>query len=181
MADVLPAPSASGPKDRSPAQNILNRIAIFASLSASERQAIGDKMSRHAFEEGALVCEEGQPGDSLFLVEAGVVSVSRRDESGMGEEIARLGPGDFFGTNAAHKGAPRNVTVRALGPLTVCELRREDIAPVVWDHPDMQGRVNTLAKRLSPERMAPGDVRLEERSRSGFHMIDQLVRLFKDR
>ena len=45
---------------------------------------------------GEIVFDEGDPGDSLYLVRSGSVELLRRGAGGM-RCVARLGPGSLFG------------------------------------------------------------------------------------
>jgi hypothetical protein len=64
--------------------------------------------------EGALITEQGQPGDDLFLVLDGVVRVEVD-----GQRLAEYGPGSLHGERAVLEGGKRTSTVRAV---TKCKL-----------------------------------------------------------
>jgi CRP-like cAMP-binding protein len=64
---------------------------------------------------GQVLITEGAPADEFFILVAGEVAVSRRDASGVGQVIARLAPGDYFGEIGLLSGTPRNATVTAAG------------------------------------------------------------------
>ena len=49
-----------------------------------------------SFAPGEVIFEEGDPGDVLFIIQAGEVELTRRGLSGR-HVVANLGPGDFFG------------------------------------------------------------------------------------
>ena len=63
-------------------------------------------------EEGEVICLEGQPGSSFYLVASGQVDVLRRvDESSESATLlACLLPGDQFGINTLIDGAPRTAS-----------------------------------------------------------------------
>jgi CRP-like cAMP-binding protein len=68
-----------------------------------------------------VVVREGDIGHELFMVSDGEVRVERA-----GHEVARLGPGEFFGELALMSGAPRNATVIAADPLETYVLGEAD-------------------------------------------------------
>jgi hypothetical protein len=88
--------------------------------SALERQLSLELMHGAAkpkireFSPGALVTEQGGPGQELFLVLDGVVRVEVD-----GDRLAEYGPGSLHGERAFLEGGPRTSTVRAV---TRCKL-----------------------------------------------------------
>ena len=77
-------------------------------------------MKRH-YLPGDVVIRQGEIGHELFLVSDGSVKVERS-----GQEVARLGPGEFFGELALLSGNPRNADVIATGPLETYVLGESD-------------------------------------------------------
>ena len=65
---------------------------------------------------------EARPGSSMFIVARGAVSVTL--EAG-GVEVARLGPGTFFGEMSLLTGEPRSATVAAVTDSELLEITAE--------------------------------------------------------
>jgi len=63
---------------------------------------------------GRFLTKQGDPGDELFLVLDGVLSVDVD-----GRALAELGPGAVIGERALLEGGKRTSTVRALTPVKV--------------------------------------------------------------
>jgi mannose-6-phosphate isomerase-like protein (cupin superfamily) len=68
----------------------------------------GESLKRRRLDIDETLVEQGQPGDELFLVLDGVLSV----EVG-GEEVAEIGPGALLGERALVEGGERTATLRA--------------------------------------------------------------------
>jgi CRP-like cAMP-binding protein len=81
----------------------------------------------------------------MFVVESGEVSVSV-DEA----EIARLGPGKFFGEMALMTGEPRNATVRAAGACRLLVIDAPSMRSVLESAPDLAVHIS----RIIAERQA---------------------------
>ena len=77
---------------RAPLIDRLAQTSLFADLSRPELEAVAHEFDEEAFAEGQRVLRQGLSGSSLYVILDGA-AVVRRD----GEEIARLGRGDFFG------------------------------------------------------------------------------------
>ena len=95
-----------------------------------------DELFRHGvhrhFEPGEAVCRAGDPGTSLYLVEAGLLHVVRPVDDAL---LARVRPGNFLGEAAPLTGEPRSATVLARVPSDVIELPREAFLDVAERHP----------------------------------------------
>jgi hypothetical protein len=63
---------------------------------------------------GTVLCQQGQPGDELFLVLDGVVSVAVD-----GEVLAELGPGAMLGERAVVEGGLRTSTLTCITPCRI--------------------------------------------------------------
>jgi hypothetical protein len=63
---------------------------------------------------GTVLCQQGQPGDELFLILDGVVSVAVD-----GELLAELGPGAMLGERAVTEGGLRTSTLTCITPCRV--------------------------------------------------------------
>ena len=83
----------------------------------------GEKPAIRKLKEGALLTEQGQQGEEVFLLLNGVVSVEVD-----GDAIADVGPGAILGERAALEGGTRTSTLRALTKVTVAVAKAEQIA-----------------------------------------------------
>jgi small-conductance mechanosensitive channel/CRP-like cAMP-binding protein len=110
-------------------------------------------LSRHArlerYTAGEALVRQGEAGRSLFVVRAGDVRVEKADGSST-RELARLGPGSFFGEMSLLTGEPRSASVVALGEVEVVVVEKDAFATLLHDD-------GHLARALSEA--------LEERSR----------------
>lgn len=104
----------------------LRQFPILADVPSRELDALASRLVRERFPPGADVIREGDPGDSLYLVASGQTEVIVR-----GQRINILGRGAYFGEIALLFDRPRAATVRALTPLDVLKLSRQDFDAVV--------------------------------------------------
>ena len=82
---------------------------------------IAEKMSKRHYDAGETIIRKGDLGKEFFLVSDGEVEVIRADQ-----EVALLGPGDFFGEVALISGEPRNATVVARNAVDTYVLGKTD-------------------------------------------------------
>jgi small-conductance mechanosensitive channel/CRP-like cAMP-binding protein len=128
-------------------ERVLELVAMFASLTRAERQAIAAKLKPASYDQDETLVEPGAVLHSLCIVGAGVLSFTR--EASEGEiELLRLGPGDHFGEIGMLTGAPAIAKLRALLPATIYELAKEDLAPILEARPAVAHALSqALARR----------------------------------
>jgi NADH:ubiquinone reductase (H+-translocating) len=98
------------------------------------------------YEEGEAVFNEGDTGDSLFMILSGQVEVLKR----FGDEqrvVGLLGPGEYFGEMALLGRDPRSASARALTPLDVLVLPGSDFAALAGSLPEFRRGFEEIARR----------------------------------
>jgi hypothetical protein len=115
------------------ARELLAHTDLFRSLPAEALDRLALAARHHLFDAGEVLVREGQPGESLFLIDEGRVMVSKGGmAAGTGMvHLASLGPGELFGEMSLLTGEPRSATVTADGPCSVLELDKGALAPLV--------------------------------------------------
>jgi NADH dehydrogenase len=103
------------------------------------------------FEAGEQVFEQGDFGDKLYVIKAGEVEVLRSTGPGTAERIAVLRTGDYFGEMALLTGGTRNATIRALTPIDVMVVGREDFLVLLESFPELKD----LFERIDRNRQFP--------------------------
>ncbi len=99
----------------------LKGVEGFKNLTPLELTHVAEHMTKRHYMPGEIIIQEGEIGHELFLVSEGAVKVERA-----GGEVARLGPGEFFGELALMTGERRNATVTAADPLETLRPGQED-------------------------------------------------------
>jgi MFS family permease len=89
---------------------LLKKVPMFGRLSPLVLETLAAALDTVVVEGGAMVTQEGDPGDSLYLIAEGDFVVEKT-----GKKLARLAPGDVFGEIALLYDVPRTATVRSLG------------------------------------------------------------------
>ena len=90
------------------AAQLLRRVPLFSDLNDKEREEIAGSMKRRTFQPGQEIAVEGESGVGFFVIEDGQAKVSVH-----GDEVRRLGPGDYFGEIALIAQSARTATVTA--------------------------------------------------------------------
>lgn len=75
---------------------------------------------------GEAIVREGEPGDRLFFVVHGRVTVSKSGDAGQPVVLGEFGPGDFFGEMSLVESVVRSASVVAAEPTRVYSLKAID-------------------------------------------------------
>jgi signal transduction histidine kinase len=95
---------------------------LFADVSADVLRSVA--IREMDFPQGEEIVREGAPGNSLLLVGAGKVQISKAGRQGQAEVLSILEPNDFFGEFAILDHGPRSATAIALEPTLIGEIDR---------------------------------------------------------
>jgi len=115
----------------------LAKAPLFAALSRQELGELAKATEDLEVEEGKTLTREGDLGREFFVIVDGDVSVTQD-----GNEIRRLGPGDFFGEIALiYENARRTATVTASSPLRFFVLTRQSFRSLLEHQPEIEEKV----------------------------------------
>jgi CRP-like cAMP-binding protein len=95
-----------------------------------------------ALEAGDILFEEGDLGDSLYIIVSGRVRVERN-----GRRVAELGVGECVGEMAALDWEARSATVVALTDAAAIRVDRNDLMDTLSDHPELVASLTEVLVR----------------------------------
>ena len=135
--------------------------------------AVAACMRLRDFEAQAVICREGEPGTSMFVVIDGLAhqlaamaqapEARSRSVFAEGRLIGKLRRGDVFGATSLVTGEPRTATVRTATDTTVLELGADDFGTLIARFPAI---LSNLTRILS-DRLAAVTRGRAERGRRG--------------
>ena len=97
-------------------------LPLFADLTADEAAALGRRLERHTLAAGEVLFREGEPGDRLYVLAQGSISIVARGLDGAPDRrLASYGPGVMFGEAAMLDGGGRSAS--AIADATGARLR----------------------------------------------------------
>jgi len=163
--------SSSTPPAETPAQaphpEDLAAVEMFRSLPGPAIAELADRAGLRHFSAGQIVFEEGDVGDTLFVVRAGLLKVVR-PSLGQGLVLDRLGAGRAFGEVAVLNSTRRLASVIAVESSEVVEISKADLDAVLEAHPlAVRRMLGALARSLTlaKEELARHNSRLEHEVR----------------
>jgi uncharacterized membrane protein len=115
-------------------KSLLAKIALFESLAPEDLAALESRLEEKTYAADAVVFTQGEPGDTLYVIEDGGVEVAL-DQGKRKIVLANLHEGQYFGEVSLLDGGVRSATVRTLKPTRVLGLDRTDFAEFLMSKP----------------------------------------------
>ena len=115
-----------------------SHMSQFLLLEHLDERLLRDTLSqarRRRFKRNEAIVREGDPGDSLHLIDKGHVAIRITTSDGSVATMRILGRGDQFGEIATLVGSPRNATAIALDDVETLSLHRDVILRVRAETP----------------------------------------------
>jgi CRP/FNR family transcriptional regulator, cyclic AMP receptor protein len=129
----------------------LASVPLFESLSETQRAEVAAWFEVKEVGAGVRLVSEGTTGFSFFVISEGTAAVTVGDE-----DVASLGPGDFFGEMALVSPGRRTATVTTVSPARVLVLVGDDFRRLQADYPvvaaKIEGAVQTRLDQLDASR-----------------------------
>jgi len=121
------------------------KIYLFQDLEDAEIQEVLSRTSIREFPAGAVIIQEGDPGDSVFIMQAGEVEITKQltlvlDEDTPKERVMirlKAENGVYFGEMALLENETRSATVTALTDCAVLELHQQEFLDLIEKKPEM--------------------------------------------
>jgi CRP/FNR family cyclic AMP-dependent transcriptional regulator len=107
----------------------------LALLADDTLRAIASSGVVRQFPKQTVLINEGDHGDSLYIVITGKVKVFASNASGKEVVIDFLGPGEYVGEMSLD-GAPRSASVMTVEPTTCAVVDRAHFREFILEHPD---------------------------------------------
>ena len=115
---------------------ILKGVPIFAKMEPSKLKLLAFTGERMNFAEGQELFHQGDPGDAMYVILAGVADVLI-DSPGGQITVAQLKRNNFVGDMAILGDVPRTATIKAREPLTTLKISKDMFYRLVSEIPSM--------------------------------------------
>lgn len=137
--------------------HLLGDVPLFAELPPATLERLARESRVRRFPRGQVLCSEGDPGDSLLVLEGGRVRISRYSAGGQEVVLAAVEAPAAFGELALIDGAPRSATITAQTAVRVRVLGRDAVQTLIAREPSVAMgllRAVTEMVRATNERLA---------------------------
>jgi CRP-like cAMP-binding protein/Fe-S-cluster-containing hydrogenase component 2 len=123
----------------------LRSVPILAGLSAAFVTRLRERVELVRFEPGQVICKQGEPADSFFLIRIGFVKVTQ--EFPGGDLVVRyLNRPDYFGEIGLLGEGVRTATCTALDHVEAVRIGSDDFGDMMREFPDIQAGLLEVAR-----------------------------------
>ncbi len=132
--------------------NHLRSVPLFASVSEEFIEHLRQNVELISYNQGQVICKEGEESNAFYLIRFGVVRVS---QGLVGGEIVRryLSRGDCFGEIGLLKSKKRSATCIALDAVDVVRITADEFNLMLEKFPDVRAQLEALAEaRLASDK-----------------------------
>ena len=138
---------------------VLARSGIFQGVDPEAAEALAKEMDTVEVRKGDVLFNEGEAGDSLYIVLSGKIKLGRRAADGRQNLVSIMGPSDMVGELSLFDPGPRTATATAVTESTLASLDHDDLRPLLLDQPAVAMQLlRALAQRLRRTNEAMADL-----------------------
>jgi CRP/FNR family cyclic AMP-dependent transcriptional regulator len=130
----------------SPSIDILRTVSILADLPTTALEQLARNSLLRKYRRGQVLCNEGDPGESIYILEEGQLRVTQWTSMGDEAVLAVVEAPAAVGELSLLDGSPRSATLTAIGPVRVRLVPRKAFMLLIQEQPQIvPGLLATLA------------------------------------
>lgn len=114
---------------------------LLFGLTEEELDELAQAAVVRPFPTGAVICEEGEPGEAVYFIVQGCAEVVKQLDGESQRHLHDIRPGELFGEMAILQEGVRTATVRAVEPTTALEIGQEPFLTVLGRNPSLGVRI----------------------------------------
>jgi len=127
----------------------LKSILYFSALGLAELESIRKLVFEKTADRAEMVLLEGESAANLYFVVSGVVKVFKTSAEGKEQILSIVRPGESFNDVPIFDGGPNPASARAMGPVLLYGIKKNDMEAILRDHPQIALNViKALARRV---------------------------------
>jgi CRP-like cAMP-binding protein len=155
---------------------LVQRIEIFSGLQQEETARLAARIKERRFGSGSAIVNQGDPGDSMFVLVEGLLEVRSDLENGRKQvRVKSLEPGEFFGEMSLLTGEPRAATVAALTDTVVYEIGKEDLESLLAHRPEIAVNISQIVAQRRHDLAALEKLTPEEKAVAQHSFAEQIL------
>ncbi len=131
----------------------LGTIPAFGELNGRELKFLETMVHVRRYAGGETVFADGDVGSGMYAIRSGRVRIVHHYPDGRQEELALLGPGDFFGESTLTSPTSRSATAVTLETCELVGLFRADLLETMQQHPVIASKILLGLTRVLSERL----------------------------
>jgi CRP-like cAMP-binding protein len=127
----------------------LKSILYFSGLGPAELESIRTLVFEKTADRAEMVLLEGEPAENLYFVASGAMKVFKTSPEGKEQILNIVRPGESFNDVPIFDDGPNPASARAMGPVILYGIKKNDMKAILRDHPQIALNViKVLARRV---------------------------------
>ena len=127
----------------------LKRIPYFSGIGLADLELIKKLVFERSADRAEIVVLEGESASNLYFVASGAVRVFKTSAEGKEQILNIVRPEESFNDVPIFDGGPNPASARAMGPVLLYGIKRNDMEAILRNHPQVALNVTkVLAKRV---------------------------------
>jgi len=122
-------------------------IPLFSELNEQELQSLLPHIQSKTFPKNSIICQEGEEGDSLFVISQGEVAITKQSPGGKEIWVRNLREGDFFGEFGFFTDQKRHASVRTILQCEILEISLNELNELMKTYPHLTEALQNLFKQ----------------------------------
>ncbi|MDX8395108.1 MAG: Crp/Fnr family transcriptional regulator [Mariprofundaceae bacterium] len=116
-------------------KELFKKVPLFSELDDGELDSVIELVTTHHVNKKSIVVQEGDDGNSFFIILKGSVKISYYAPEGREVVLSLLEEGAFFGEISLLDKQPRSATVSTLEDSQLAQIRRNDFENMLLTQP----------------------------------------------
>ena len=162
----------------------LSEVPIFSALTTDDFAGVTMLANQVTRNDGQVIFRQGDPPLAMYVVRSGNVAISVWTEENEEVTLSMLHEGDFFGELSLLDNSQRTATAKAVGPVELIEINREDFFKLLRLKPDvaisimavLAQRLRTTNELIQSRAARNVNVEIEKQSTFSERVADQIAR-----
>ena len=127
----------------------IHSLALFEGFAAEDLDALVESLTQRSFPAGAIIFEQGDIGNALYVIQSGDVNIYLPGEASRRVSLADLAPGEIFGELALFDEQPRSASALATTDTVLLELQHSRLELFLATRPRVaMTLLRTMSRRL---------------------------------
>lgn len=105
----------------------MTTVPVFKGMNDADLQPLRKVTRSRHYNKGAFIFHEGECSETLFVVNEGLIKLTKTSAEGKEQIVRLLFPGDFFGLNSLLREEKNYVNAEAVQQTVICSIEKKDL------------------------------------------------------
>lgn len=117
---------------------------LFGEFDEEMLKDLESKMTWRSLRRGEILCYQGEPSDSFYIIISGRLQVLIKDATGGSRQVSEMSQGESVGEMGVFTGEPRSATIIASRDSELLEFSREEFEEFTRRYPSLMRQMTRL-------------------------------------